>query len=59
VLNAAVGGAPIGLQPQQSGHFVRLKRRRQQHSCIIIINFNDVCVIWTPQGFLPALKQVI
>ena len=58
-LNSAVGGAPSGLQLQPSGHFTRLKRRQQQHTCVIIINYHDVCIIWTPQGFLPALKQVI
>jgi hypothetical protein len=62
-LNDAVGGGPVGLQLQPSGHFVRLSRQQrqqqqQQHHHMIIINFDDVCIVWTPQGFLPALKEV-
>ncbi len=70
-LNDAVGGGPVGLQLQPSGHFVRLSRQQrqqqqqqlkqqqqQQQHCMIIINFDDVCIVWTPQGFLPALKEV-
>jgi hypothetical protein len=60
-LNDAAGGSPAGLQLQPSGHFTRLNRQKQQaqkQQCMIIVNFEDVCIVWTPQGYLPALKQV-